>query len=123
MRYFNLIGTKRTRCIGESTPSVLNECLTASKQVGTKLVDGQEIPVYEFLWKELTKEEYDSMQPKEPEPQKPTYEQLVIAKIRTKYSVDEELAILRQRDTKPEEFAEYNEFCELCKIKVKSQFN
>ena len=33
----------------------------------------------------------------------------------------EELAILRQRDTKPEEFAEYNEYVEQCKEQVKNE--
>lgn len=49
------------------------------------------------------------------------YPQLVENKIRTKYSVSAELAILRQRDTKPEEFAEYNSFCELCKAEAKTE--
>lgn len=49
------------------------------------------------------------------------YPQLVEKKIRTKYSVSAELAILRQRDTKPEEFAEYNAFCELCKAEAKAE--
>ena len=49
------------------------------------------------------------------------YPQLVENKIRTKYSVSAELAILRQRDTKPEEFAEYNAFCELCKVEAKTE--
>ena len=49
------------------------------------------------------------------------YPQLVENKIRTKYSVSAELAILRQRDTKPEEFAEYNAFCELCKAEAKTE--
>ena len=51
------------------------------------------------------------------------YPQLVENKIRTKYSVSAELAILRQRDTKPEEYAEYNEFCELCKAEAKTELN
>ena len=51
------------------------------------------------------------------------YPQLVENKIRTKYSVSAELAILRQRDTKPEEFAEYNAFCELCKSEAKKELN
>lgn len=41
--------------------------------------------------------------------------------IREKYSLNDELAILRQRDTKPEEFAEYNAFVEECKAKVKGK--
>ena len=45
------------------------------------------------------------------------YKDRVINRIRAVYSVDDELAILRQRDTKPDEFAEYNAFVE----KVKSE--
>lgn len=51
------------------------------------------------------------------------YPQLVENKIRTQYSVSAELAILRQRETKPEEFAEYNAFCELCKAEAKTELN
>ena len=51
------------------------------------------------------------------------YPQLVENKIRTKYSVSAELAILRQRNSKPEEFAEYNAFCELCKSEAKNALN
>ena len=51
------------------------------------------------------------------------YPQLVENKIRKKYSMSAELAILRQRDTKPEEFAEYNAFCELCKSEAKKELN
>ncbi len=49
------------------------------------------------------------------------YERTVIQRIRTKYSLNQELAILRQRDTKPSEFAEYNAFVEACKIEVKQE--
>ena len=49
------------------------------------------------------------------------YPQLVENKIRTKYSVSAELAILRQRDTKPEEFAEYNAYCEQCKVQARTE--
>ena len=51
------------------------------------------------------------------------YPKLVEKKIRTKYSVSAELAILRQRNSKPEEFAEYNAFCELCKSEAKNALN
>ena len=43
------------------------------------------------------------------------YEQRIVLRIREKYSVDDELAILRQRDTKPDEFAAYNDFVERIK--------
>ena len=36
--------------------------------------------------------------------------------IRARYSVSAELALLRQREDKPEEFAVYNEFAEECKV-------
>jgi len=45
-----------------------------------------------------------------------SYEALVIKLIRKRYSIDQELAILRQRDSKIEEFNEYNSFVESCKF-------
>ena len=41
--------------------------------------------------------------------------------IRQKYSVGAELAILRQRDTKPDEFAEYDAYAERCKAQAKAE--
>jgi hypothetical protein len=49
------------------------------------------------------------------------YEGTIIKKIREKYSLNQELAILRQRDTKPEEFAIYNDYVEQCKAIVKAE--
>lgn len=49
------------------------------------------------------------------------YEQRVINRIREKYSIDDELAILRQRDTKPDEFAEYNAFVESIKAEEREE--
>ena len=49
-----------------------------------------------------------------------SYENLVSNLIREKYSLNEELAILRQRDTKPTEFNEYNLFAEDCKERAKA---
>lgn len=49
------------------------------------------------------------------------YPRLVESKIRQRYTVSDELAILRQRDSKPEEYAEYNAFCEACKAEVKTE--
>ena len=51
------------------------------------------------------------------------YESEIVNRIRKKYSVNQELAILRQRDTKPEEFAEYNAFVEKCKSEVKKEID
>lgn len=48
------------------------------------------------------------------------YESLIINLIRQKYTIDQELAILRQRDTKPAEFNEYNIYVEQCKANAKA---
>lgn len=56
-----------------------------------------------------------------PTPYVPTYEELVVQKIRERYTIDDEFAILRQRDTKPEEFDEYNTFCEACKTAAREE--
>ena len=50
------------------------------------------------------------------------YEQMVDSLIRQKYSLSAELAILRQKDTKPSEFYEYNAYAESCKYQAKAKF-
>ena len=60
----------------------------------------------------LTPEEIQALRPQI------SYDQLVSDLIRERYTVDQELAINRQRDTKPEEFQEYFDFCEQCKQKA-----
>ena len=57
----------------------------------------------------------------EAEPYKPTYEERVEQLIRERYSLNQELAIQRQRDTKVEEFNAYYEYCEECKTKAKEE--
>ena len=49
------------------------------------------------------------------------YDERVVSLIRERYSLDEELAIQRQRDTKPEEFKEYFDYCEECKLRAKEE--
>lgn len=48
----------------------------------------------------------------------PTRKEIIVSAIREKYSVDDEIAILRQRDTKPEEFEEYFNFVEAIKNQI-----
>lgn len=48
------------------------------------------------------------------------YESEVNKLIRQRYSLNSELAILRQRDTKPDEFKAYNDYVEQCKAKIKA---
>ena len=52
-----------------------------------------------------------------------SYSEKVVSLIREKYSLNEELAIQRQRDSKPQEFNEYYAYCEACKAKVKGELN
>lgn len=58
----------------------------------------------------------------DPVPEPPTKEQLykwrVVELIRERYDSDDETALLRQRDTKVEEFAAYNTYCEDCKTQA-----
>ena len=69
--------------------------------------------VYEDgVYREMTEQEIAEMEANKPNI---PYEQRVVARIRERYSVDDELAILRQRDTKPDEFAAYNDFVERVK--------
>ena len=49
------------------------------------------------------------------------YEQEVTRLIRRRYSLSNELALGRQRDEKPEEWAEYNAYCEECKAEAKKE--
>lgn len=49
------------------------------------------------------------------------YKAAVERLIRERYTVADELGILRQRDTKPQEFAEYNAFAEACKAKARAE--
>ncbi len=52
----------------------------------------------------------------EPKP----YKERVVDRIREVYTVDDEIAILRQRDIKPEEFSEYNALVEKIKQEERS---
>lgn len=49
------------------------------------------------------------------------YKQMVVKRIRERYSQDDELAILRRRDTRPKEFEEYDAYVEECKAEVRRE--
>lgn len=49
------------------------------------------------------------------------YESLVDQYIRQKYTLSQELAIIRQQAAKQAEYDEYFEFCEECKAKAKAE--
>ena len=48
-----------------------------------------------------------------------SYDRLVSYLIRQRYTLDQEFALLRQRDEKPQEYQEYYEYAEECKRKAK----
>lgn len=64
---------------------------------------------------ELTQEDLDQMWDEEVL----SYDDAVNQKIRQRYTESQEFAILRQRDEKPDEFAEYYAYCEECKEAAK----
>lgn len=54
--------------------------------------------------------------------ERPDYSELIVGYIRERYSINDELAIQRQRDNsaeKKQEFDEYNAFCDECKLRAK----
>ena len=82
-----------------------------SKQGEYKIIDGELINASDES-KQLSDAEYLKSL---------SYEEKVVALIREKYSLDEELAIQRQRDTKPDEFKTYFDYCEECKERAKGK--
>ena len=49
------------------------------------------------------------------------YASLIEAEIRKVYSLSDEIAILRQAQSKPDEFDKYNAYVEQCKSLIQSQ--
>ncbi len=49
-------------------------------------------------------------------------EQMIARVINTRYSVDDQIAILRQKDTKPEEYQEFFDFAEQVKKDVTAEY-
>lgn len=50
---------------------------------------------------------------------KAEYKAKIVELIRRRYDQDDECGILRQRDTKPDEFAEYDAYVEQCKAEAR----
>ena len=73
------------------------------------------VEITEGKWRRLLDGQARGMKIVEDEPTLLSYEQLVRQKIRERYSVDDELAILRQRKIKTEQFTAYYEYAEQCK--------
>lgn len=78
---------------------------------GVQVINPTEEMIFIDGWQEFVVPEAESYIP--------TYEERVEQLIREKFSINQELAIQRQRETKPEEFEEYFAYCEECKAKAK----
>ena len=75
------------------------------------------------ILRKMTKEEIEKMKADEAEFFAGLgYDECVNHLIRAKYSESEEFSVLRKRDTNPEEFEEYNSFCEECKKTARTFF-
>lgn len=78
------------------------------------------------IYRELTDEEILAMQTEAEQAEAEywrtvDYDEAVNAKIRERYTESQEFAILRQKDEKPTEYAEYYAYCEECKAFVKAK--
>lgn len=109
------------RIINRQTGMFLRDDFTFDKEteIGLEVTPAQGfyLPKWDGeKWVEsLTAEEIQALKPAI------SYDQLVSDLIRAKYTIDQEIAINRQRDTKPEEFQAYFDYCEQCKIKAREQ--
>ena len=109
------------RIINKQTGMFLRDDFTFDKEteIGLEVTPAQGF--YNPKWdgekwvESLTAEEIQALKPAI------NYDQLVSDLIHGRYTIDQEIAINRQRDTKPEEFQEYFDFCEQCKIKAHEQ--
>lgn len=70
-------------------------------------------------YRNATKKELAAMQAIDPY-ECYTYEELVELFIGERYTFGAELALHRQKDTKPEEYAAYDAYCEECKLRAKN---
>lgn len=81
-----------------------------------KCVNGVILPMSE---EEITELEQQNKQLEINYWQSIDYSEAVDNEIRKRYSVSEEFAILRQRDSKPEDYSVYYAYCEECKAYIK----
>lgn len=79
---------------------------------GKQIYNPSEEQILAQGWEEYTPEPSEEYQP--------TYEERVVELIRQRYSIDDEIAILRQKETKADEYATWYAYCEQCKAEAKT---
>lgn len=98
---------------------------SADKIKAAKTINGKKFAVYNPSEETILADGWSVYTPPTPSQPEVTPEQMykdrVIELVREEYSVDDELAILRQRDTKIDEFNTYNSFVEECKVKARRE--
>lgn len=105
---------ERTRVVQEAYTEEVIDCNEAGEEITTIVEIPAEMETYytcDLIAKEYTAEQLEKQK-------QAKYERLVEQYIRQQYSISQELAILRQRDSKVEEFNAYNEYAEECKAKA-----
>ena len=80
---------------------------------GKQIFNPSEEQIKAAGWEEYIPEETAS------EEYVPTYEERVVELIRERYSINDEIAILRQKDTKQDEYQAWYDYCEACKAQAK----
>lgn len=69
-------------------------------------------------------DEYEEIQvyiPYTEEDKQRLYKQRIIEKIRRKYDINDEIALTNDKDSKPQEYAEYQAYREECKAEAKTE--
>lgn len=51
------------------------------------------------------------------------YKERIVAKIRRKYDINDEIALTNDKDTKPQEYAEYQAYRQMCKVEARAELN
>lgn len=88
-------------------------------QIGDKWVSNPTLEVFLAQgW-----QEYIPPTPPAPQPYVPTYSELVEQKVAKRYTLQQEISVLRQRNTKPDEFDIYFRYVEQCKVEAKQELN
>ncbi len=85
-----------------------------------KYVNGKYVEMTE---EEIAEAQAQSEQAEKEHWQSVDYGEAINSEIRKKYTESEEFAILRQKEEKPDEYAEYFAYCEQCKAFVKEQIS
>ena len=80
------------------------------------------------VYRDMTTEELAEMEKQKQQAEREywaniPYDEAVNNEIRKRYTESQEFAILRQKDEKPSEYAEYYAYCEQCKEYVKEKKN